>query len=160
MLVKDVFQLHLKGNMTVNHPEPVSIYLQEQHLHWRNQEGSESCLSFITTLRSQSKEGICILLGTISAVSKGTKGAAHMLAIPGNHHPFPQRHIFPLLLKKPPLSSLWGEGVFTALSHSHSSISKYSFCSSLPTHSTGICSSRQGWSPPNWRGSVTPCLAQ
>lgn len=110
--------------------------------------------SFTTTLRSQSKEDMYLVRHNQQR-SKGTKGAAHMSAIPGA---FPQRHIFPYLSKTPHFPP-FGEKV--SLQHSLIPIlqSANTACSSLPSHSTGTCSSRQ-WSPPNWRGSVTPCLAQ
>ena len=92
---------------------------------------------------------------------QGNQGGCTHVSYSWKSPPFSPETYLPLTSQPlPQLSSLWGEGVFTAHSHSHSSISKYSFCSSLPTHSTGTCSSRQDWSPPNCRGSVTQCLAQ
>ena len=69
MLVKDVFQLHFEGNVTVNCCESVPAKLQEQCLAKETQV-FESCLCFITMLRSPPQGGTDILLGPVSALCK------------------------------------------------------------------------------------------
>ena len=73
MFVKDIFQLHFEGNATVNCCEPVPAKIQEQCLAKETQV-FESCLCFITMLRSPPQGGTDTLLGTVSAPCKELEG--------------------------------------------------------------------------------------